>query len=114
MPYIHVSVSKKITDAEQEKIMKDFGREIAALPGKSEQWLMVKISDNEKMCFQGRSEEPCAIIEVSVYGTFSSNEYQQLTGALTKTVSETVRVPQNRIYIKYFETSYWGWDGSNF
>lgn len=114
MPYIHVSTSKKITEADKDKIMKDFGQKISVLEGKSEQWLMVKVSDEQKMCFQGKIEEPCAIIEVSVYGSFSSEEYGKLTKALTETVFGITTIPRDRIYIKYFETPYWGWDGSNF
>lgn len=114
MPYIHVSTAKKIAEADKDKIMQDFGQKISILEGKSEEWLMVKISDEQKMCFQGNSKEPCAIIEVSVYGSFSGEEYQKLTEALTDTVSEITSIPKNRVYLKYFETPYWGWDGSNF
>lgn len=114
MPYIHVSTSKKVTDADKERIMKDLGQKISILKGKSEQWLMVKVSDEQAMCFQGDKVEPCAIIEVSVYGTFSGPEYQRLTGALTETVESIASIPGERIYVKYFETPHWGWKGSNF
>lgn len=114
MPYIHISTSNKLSDTAKDRLIEDFGREIEILKGKSEQWLMIKISDEQSMCFQGTREEPCGIIEVSVYGTFSAKEYQKLTEALTKTASEAAAIPKNRIYVKYFETPYWGWDGSNF
>jgi phenylpyruvate tautomerase PptA (4-oxalocrotonate tautomerase family) len=114
MPYIHVSMSKKITDAEKEKLMKEFGQEISILEGKSEKWLMVNISDGQSMCFQGDDKKPCAIIEASVYGAASADEYGKLTGVLTETVSETAEIPGDRIYVKYTETPYWGWNGENF
>jgi phenylpyruvate tautomerase PptA (4-oxalocrotonate tautomerase family) len=114
MPYIHVSTTKKITDAEKEKLMEEFGREISILKGKSEKWLMVNINDDQSMCFQGDDKTPCAIIEVSVYGSASADEYGQLTGALTETVSKTAVIPGDRIYVKYTETPYWGWNGENF
>ena len=35
MPYIHVSTSKKVADADKERIMKDLGQRISILKGKS-------------------------------------------------------------------------------
>ena len=114
MPFIHVYTSTKIQEAEKEKLMKSFGKEISTLEGKSEQWLMVKISDDQKMCFQGNSKEPWGILEVSVYGSATPEEYEKLTEKLTATVAESTGIPKDRIYVKYAETPYWGWNGSNF
>lgn len=114
MPFIHISTSKKIEDADQEKLMKEFGKEISILKGKTEKWLMVKISDEQAMCFQGDSKTPCVMIEVSIYGRFQNQEYQKLTEALTDTVLRITEIPAERIFVKYIETDHWGWNSSNF
>lgn len=114
MPFIHISASKKISEDDKNKIIKDVGKAIPILKGKSERWLMVKVSDDQNMCFEGKIGEDCAIVEVSVYGTCSSGEYAELTKALTLAVSECTEIAGDRIYVKYMETPYWGLEGSNF
>ena len=37
-----------------------------------------------------------------------------LTDAMTKILSSALDVPADRIYVRYEEVAYWGWNGSNF
>ena len=81
--------------------------------GKSEQWLMLAMEGDKKMYFAG-SDEPLAMAEVSLYGSASGDCYNKLTGKITEILSDVLSIPANRIYVRYAETEYWGWNGENF
>ncbi|MCH5320167.1 MAG: hypothetical protein J1E36_00290, partial [Eubacterium sp.] len=57
MPFIEVKTNQNIAD--KTIIKAELGNAITAIPGKSEGWLMVEISDKLDMYFKG-SDEPCA------------------------------------------------------
>ena len=114
MPYIKVTTSTKITPANQGIMTEKFGKDIEALPGKSERWLMLNFEDNKRMAFAGDDHDGTCMIEVSVFGRSGREAYDELTARLTSTVSETLDLPKSRIYVKYQECSTWGYDGENF
>ena len=114
MPYIKLTTSTKITPACQGVMTEKFGKDIEALPGKSERWLMLSFEDNQRMAFAGNDHGGTAIIEVSVFGKSTKDAYDALTARLTDTVSEALDLPKSRIYVKYQECSVWGYNGDNF
>ncbi len=114
MPYIKLTTSTKITPASQGVMTEKFGKDIEALPGKSERWLMLSFEDNQRMAFAGDNHDGTAIIEVSVFGKSSKDAYDTLTARLTDTVSKELDLPKSRIYVKYQECSVWGYNGDNF
>lgn len=114
MPYIKLTTSTKITPANQGIMTEKFGKDIEALPGKSERWLMLCFEDNQRMALAGDDHDGTAMIEVSVYGKSNRESYDALTARLSQTVSETLDLPKSRIYVKYQECSVWGYNGDNF
>lgn len=114
MPYIQTKVSTSITLEQETEMKKQMGEAISLLPGKSENWLMLEFSDNCRLYFQGNAAQPAAFIEVRLYGKADGADYERLTEALTAIVNKQLGIPENRIYVQYQETSYWGWNGHNF
>lgn len=113
MPYIHVTTSEEL-DAPREELLKtELGRAVEALPGKSEQWLMVQCTSGAHLWMAG-SNEPCALAEVHLYGAAPTDAYDALTGRLTEILESVLDVDAARVYVKYAETEYWGWNGRNF
>ena len=99
---------------EQELSLKTaFGKAIELIPGKSERWLMLSFSDNERMWFVG-DDAPLAYLSVKLFGAASDGAYDALTAKLTEIVSAQLNIPSSRIYVKYEEIDHWGWNGSNF
>ena len=96
-----------------EKIRAELGQAIRLIPGKSEQWLMLAVEGDKKMYFAG-SDKPLAMAEVSLYGAADGECYNRLTGKITEILSKILSVPADRIYVRYSETEYWGWNGENF
>lgn len=114
MPYIQVRTSVSITPEQEVELKKRIGEAISLLPGKSEGWLMVEFIDNCRLYFQGNADKPSAFIEVRLYGKAAETAYNDLTSALSAMITEQLEIPLDRIYVRYQETPYWGWNGHNF
>ena len=83
MPCIKTTVSKEINESTRNNLIRKFGEAIALFPGKSETWLMLTFNDNVPMSLGGDSEEDCAFLEVSLFGSASAQAYDRMTAALT-------------------------------
>ncbi len=114
MPYIDIKTTAEISKEKELLLKTAFGSDICAIPGKSEDWLMVSITDNCRMYFRGSNENPIAMIDVSILGHASPDAYADLTARLTDTVSGILGISPEGIYIKYSEFSTWGYGGENF
>ncbi len=113
MPFIQSKVSVPMTGEQKESLKARLGQAVTILPGKSERWLMVGLEDSCDLYFQGSNAEPAAFIEVKVFGRFSDETAEKMTGELCRIYGEELGIPASRIYIKYEEVARWGWNGSN-
>ncbi|MBP3273955.1 MAG: hypothetical protein J6L93_03015, partial [Butyrivibrio sp.] len=66
MPFIDSKVSVKVTPKQRKELKERLGQAISLLPGKSESWLMIDLSDEQDMYFRGDGEQPTAFIGVSI------------------------------------------------
>lgn len=114
MPCIQTKVNVKISPEKEENLKKELGKAIALIPGKSEAWLMLTFEDECHISFQGKSDEPAAFVEVKIYGKASGSAYESLTAEITRILSGELGIRADRIYVKYEEAQYWGWNGGNF
>ncbi len=113
MPYIETKTNLNITKQQENELKTAFGKAIELIPGKSERWLMLSFSDNERMWLAG-DDAPAAMLEVEIFGSASDSAYDALTAELTSTVSNILGISGSRVYVKYEEIAHWGWNGSNF
>lgn len=111
MPFIEVKTNQNISD--KTIIKSELGSAITAIPGKSEGWLMVEISDSLDMYFKG-SDEPCAMFEVAIFGKASDSAYDDLTKRLCDVSQKYLGVSPDRTYVKYTEIEHWGYNNFNF
>ena len=111
MPFINVKTNINIEN--KDEIKEELGKLISILPGKSETWLMVDIEDNKNMYFKG-SNDPLMMVEVKIYGSSNEKVLNDFTSKTSSYLSSICHIPQDRIYISYFSTPYWGYDGENF
>jgi phenylpyruvate tautomerase PptA (4-oxalocrotonate tautomerase family) len=112
MPCIQTTVNVKITPAQEEAVKCRLGQAITLLPGKSEQWLMLTFRGDARVYFQG-NDAPAAYVEVALFGRAPDAAYEKLTAAVTTILEEELKIPASRIYVKYEETSHWGYQGAN-
>lgn len=113
MPFINIKTNAEVSAEKAEIIKSNLGLAITVIPGKSEGWLMVGIEDKYKLFFKG-TEEPAAMVEVSLYGKASSNSLGVLTSNITGILLDTLGISTDRIYVSYMSTEDWGWNCSNF
>ena len=113
MPYIELKTNITITEDRESILIKELGQAITAIPGKTENWLMLGFKGDMKMAFRGDTS-PLAMIEIDLYGKADSTYYDILTRRVCDITSSTLSIPGERIYVKYREVEYWGYDGENF
>ena len=113
MPFINVKTSTLIGKEAEENIKNNIGNAVNVI-GKTENWLMMNFEDNQKMYFAGKNDCPMAFIEVSLFGRAGADAYNQFTEKLTNIIGNELKITSDKIYVKYSETTYWGWNGSNF
>ncbi|MDE6789568.1 MAG: hypothetical protein K2J47_09650 [Ruminococcus sp.] len=113
MPFINVKTNV-ITDNKQNTAIKsELGQAVTAIPGKSEAWLMVGIDDGLNLYFKG-TDEPAAMVEVSIFGSENSSAFNVLTRKICDILNKELEIDKSRIYVSYMTTQNWGWNGSNF
>lgn len=114
MPFIHAIVSSHLGEKEENTLKTELGKSIRVIPGKSEQWLMTAFAGDQHMYFRGDNSQPCAFVEVKVYGREDARSFDKMTGEITRIFSDTLGIAPDHIYVAYQSTGSWGWNGSNF
>ena len=94
-------------------------RQISALLAraldKPEEYVMVVANPRPEMTFGG-STEPACYAELKNVGRLSAAEVESLSAELCRTLSMTLKVAADRIYIEFTNAdgALWGWDGTTF
>ena len=114
MPYIHAKISADLEKSKELELKSQLGKAIRVIPGKSEQWLMTAFEGGQHMYFRGDDSEPCAFVEVKIYGGEDPNAFDKMTGEITRIFSGTLGIAPDHVYVAYEAIANWGWNGSNF
>ena len=114
MPFIETKTNVSVT-AEKEKALKErLGKAISLIPGKSENWLMLAIEGDVHMYFRGDDSQPTAFVDVKIYGGSDPDAFRKMTTELTNVYKEVLNIAPDHMYIRYFGSTDWGWNGNNF
>ena len=111
MPMIALTTSVSLSGKE-DALKAGLGRAISLLPGKSEAHLMLSLTGNTPMYFQGQKRD-AAFLEVSCFGHGSPAAYGRLTAAVCALLEKELGLDPANVYVKYAETTNWGWNGGN-
>ena len=106
MPFIDIKTNINISKDDEVAIKKELGN-LVSLINKSEQWLMISFIDNHK-------GSPCLIAEVKLYGEVNPSDLERFTNQVTTFLASKLSIEPTRIYIAYFNTMNWGYNGYNF
>ncbi len=109
MPYIDISTNATLNSEQLDNIKHLCGRAISLIPGKSEQYLMVKISDKANLWFQG-DESTAAMVEISLFGKASRENCESLTKEICGVLEREADIPPQRTYVKYQFIDTWGYN----
>lgn len=113
MPYINTKVTTEITFEKEEVLKARLGKAISLI-GKPEAYLMLSFEENCRLWFAGTNDEEAAYVEVALLHSAPKASYEKLTAEICRVLSEELSIPTGRIYVKFSETEYWGWDGGMF
>ncbi len=114
MPFISTKTNVTVSKEKESQLKERLGQAISIIPGKSENWLMLAIEGDIPMYFRGDDSQPTAFIEVKIFGNASSDVYGRMTKELTGIYGDILGVAPDHMYIRYFGSDDWGWNGNNF
>ena len=113
MPFVDIKANFSIKDDKALLVKDKIGKLIEILPGKSEQWLMVEIEDQQRLYFGG-SDDKALLVQVDLYGECATQSLNSFTFEISEYLKKELNVDKKRIYVRYLSTNYWGYNGENF
>ncbi len=113
MPFINTKVTTEISFEKEEILKEKFGKAISLI-GKPESYLMLSFEENCRLWFAGSNDDDTAFVEVALLHSAPKSSYEKLTAEICNILSDELCIPQERIYVKFSETEYWGHSGYMF
>ncbi len=113
MPFIDSKVTATLTPDKEESIKSKLGQAISIM-GKSENYLMVGFEDGYDLYMAGKKLDKGAFVSVRILGQVNSEASDRMTAEICKIYEQELGIPGQNIYVSYFGTPNWGWNGGNF
>ena len=110
MPLLNISTNKKIKN--EQLLLSKSSEYISSLLNKSEDFVMVKLTDSLKMFFSG-TNEPCCFIEIKSIGSIESSK---MSKPICEFFSNEMEISIERIYIFFqnVDSGMWAWNSRTF
>ena len=110
MPLLNISTNKEIKN--EQMLLSKSSELISSLLNKSEDFVMVKLTDSLKMFFSG-TNEPCCFIEVKSIGSI---EPSTISKPMCEFFSRELDISKERIYIFFqnVDPNMWAWNTRTF
>ena len=110
MPLLNISTNKKINN--EQLLLSKSSNFISSLLNKSEDFVMIKLSDALKMYFSG-IDAPCCFIEIKSIGSI---EPSKMSKPICEFFSDELEIPKERIYIFFqnVDPNMWAWNSKTF
>jgi len=106
MPYVHMSIAKKLSDEQKEAIKSSVGQLIEILPGKAEKVLMIRLDDDLQMYFRGIPEN-CAYVNLCLYMMSSDEKKGEFGRAFVTSLSTIAGIDITNIFLSFSEYGNW-------
>ena len=110
MPLLNISTNKEIKN--EQMLISKSSAFISSLLNKSENFVMVKLTDSLNMYFSG-TNEPCCFIEIKSIGSI---EPSTITKPMCEFFSRELDISKERIYIFFqnVDPNMWAWNTRTF
>ncbi len=110
MPLLNISTNKEIKN--EQMLLSKSSELISSLLNKSEDFVMVKLTDSLKMFFSG-TNEPCCFIEIKSIGSI---EPSTISKPICEFFSRELDISKERIYIFFqnVDPNMWAWNTRTF
>ena len=113
MPMIKVGTTVSLTTEKRDVLKAELGKAISIM-GKPESYLMINLVDNQYLYFGGNKLDKGAYVEVKALGNIDAGQSDKMTAKVCEILNAQLGIPGDAVYVAYFGTSNWGWNGSNF
>ena len=110
---IEAKVTMQLPAEKRDVLKAEFGKAISIL-GKPESYLMINLVENQDLYFGGKKLNKGAYIEIKVLGNVDSSSSNKMTAKICEILEKQLDIPGDAVYVSYFATNNWGWNGSNF
>ena len=110
---IEAKVTMQLPAEKRDVLKAEFGKAISIL-GKPESYLMINLVENQDLYFGGKKLDKGAYVEIKVLGNVDSSSSNKMTAKICEILEKQLDIPGDAVYVSYFGTSNWGWNGSNF
>jgi phenylpyruvate tautomerase PptA (4-oxalocrotonate tautomerase family) len=111
MPYLAINLAQKLSQAQKETVIAEFGRLITVIPGKTEDTLMVDLSDDRAL-YMGGQAGPCAYVDLRMYTKTTQEAKQRFTKDASAFLVRELGIREERVYLTIAEYDQWGYDGA--
>ncbi|MBQ8830579.1 MAG: hypothetical protein IJ017_03165 [Oscillospiraceae bacterium] len=108
MPYMKVSVAKKLTEEERQELSKGLGEALGLIPGKHPSFLIADIEDGRNFYLGGMRQENFAFIDVRYYSKFSFQVKERFTKACFEALNKVLGTAKEQMFLTISEFSTWG------
>ncbi len=114
MPLLKLETTVALADDKRQALLASLSKTLAEVTGKPEQYVMVTASQIAMQ--MGGKQGDAAFVDIRGIGGLSGDVNRRLSQKLCRLLSDSLGVPQNRIYLNFteFEASNWGWQGNTF
>jgi phenylpyruvate tautomerase PptA (4-oxalocrotonate tautomerase family) len=108
MPYIKLSISKKISPEDERKLVDGLGAALSKIPGKDPRWTMVEVNDGLKMYFGGNKQDDMVFADVKYVGKFEYHKKKEFTREAFDAINAVLGTPKDKICLTISEFENWG------
>ena len=110
MPLLNISTNKEIKN--EQMLLSKSSNFISSLLNKSEDFVMVQLTDSLEMYFSG-TNEPCCFIEIKSIGALAPSN---MSKPICEFFSAELEISKERIYIFFqdVEPHMWAWNSRPF
>jgi len=114
VPLIRIQTNTSLLKDQINPLLISLSQKASEWLDKPEAYVQVILESDMAILFAG-STEPSALIEVRSLGFFG-HSIGEITQALSTFIQENIGIPQDRIFINFFdmERKNWGWNGKTF
>ena len=113
MPMIKVETTVSLSEEKRDILKAELGKAISIM-GKPESYLMINLVDNQDLYFGGKKMDKGAFVEVKALGNIDAGQSDKMTAKVCEILNVQLGIPGDAVYVAYFGTSNWEWNGSNF
>ena len=107
MPYMRVSLSKKLSEEQRQSLYEKLGEALRHIPGKEPGMLMAEIEDGRQFYAFGKRQENFAFVDARYFSRAEYHAKRDFAIAVMKAIQEVAGTDKECISMNIFELSTW-------